>query len=244
MDDTKFSYHGNELDNFSIVINWKRYWSSMITPYLGKHVLEVGAGIGSSTEVICSMASTEVWHALEPDLENITILNHKKKIGDLPSYCTFQHGTIESLNQDAKFESILYIDVLEHIEDDQREISKAARHLKTGGFLIILGPAFPFLFSEFDRAIGHFRRYTKSMFTGRKGDNLRLVEARYLDSVGLVASLANRILLHTHLPSKRQLKTWDQYFVPCSRILDKVIGYQLGRSILIIYQKNRDDIIS
>lgn len=244
MNDPKFTYVGNELDNFSIVVNWKRYWSSMITPYLGKNVLEVGAGIGSSTEVLCSMSSAEAWHCLEPDSENIAILNSKKKTSDLPRYCTFQQGTIESLGPNARYESILYIDVLEHIEDDQWEISEAAKHLKEKGYLIILGPAFPFLFSEFDRAIGHFRRYTRSMFPKSHGDGLRIIQTRYLDSAGLMASLANRLLLRSPQPTKQQLSTWDRYLIPCSRFLDKIIQYNLGRSILVIYQKNRDDINS
>lgn len=243
MDDTDFSYIGDELDNFSIVINWKRYWSSMITPYLGNHVLEVGAGIGSSTEVLCSMSSTETWHCLEPDPENITILNNKKNSGDLPSHCTFHNGTIESLGLNQKYESILYIDVLEHIEDDQREIFEAATHLINKGYLIILGPAFPFLFSEFDKSIGHFRRYTRAMFSEKNGENLRMVQARYLDSVGLMVSLANRLLLRSPLPSKRQLKIWDRYLIPCSRIIDRIIHYQLGRSLLVIFQKDQDDIL-
>ena len=238
MDDPKFSYVGKELDNFSIVVNWKTYWSSMITPYLGKHVLEVGAGIGSSTEVLCSMSSAETWHCLEPDSNNIAILNNKKNTGNLPSYCTFLLGTIESLGPNERYESILYIDVLEHIEDDQREISEAARHLKDKGYLIILGPAFPILYSEFDKAIGHFRRYTRSVFPEIHGDSLRLVQTRYLDSVGFMASLANRLLLRSPLPTKQQLITWDRYMVPFSRIIDRIVHYQLGRSILVIYQKS------
>ena len=59
------------------------------------------------------------------------------------------------------FDSILYINVLEHIEDDRAELLSAYRALPVGGFLLLFVPALPQLYSKFDRSVGHFRRYYK-----------------------------------------------------------------------------------
>jgi 2-polyprenyl-3-methyl-5-hydroxy-6-metoxy-1,4-benzoquinol methylase len=236
MGDTAFEYAGGELANFSIAVNWKTYWSSTILPYLGKHILEVGAGIGSSTRVLSSMSSAESWLCLEPDTGNIDILQNEKSAGNIPAYCEFRQGGLTALEGNECFDSILYIDVLEHIEDDESEILLASDHLNENGYLIILAPTYPFLFSEFDKAIGHYRRYTRGMFADRYSNSLIRRSIRFLDSVGLLTSLGNRFLLRSPLPTKGQLAFWDKYLVPLSRLADWIIRYRFGRSILVIYQ--------
>lgn len=60
-----FEYQGSELDLFLEAKTWRTYWASMISPFLGQTVLEVGAGLGSSTKVLRDVSHT--WVALEPD---------------------------------------------------------------------------------------------------------------------------------------------------------------------------------
>lgn len=237
MGDTAYEYAGMELDNFSIAVNWKRYWSAMILPHLGKQVLEVGAGIGNSTTVLASISSVDKWLCLEPDPGNMDILQNEKRAGNIPEHYELRQGTLTALETSERFDSILYIDVLEHIENDESEITLAAEHLAAYGYLIILAPAYPFLFSEFDEAIGHYRRYTRGMFAESYDGSLRRRSTRYLDSIGLFTSLGNRLLLRSSLPTKGQLSLWDKYLVPVSRITDRIIRYRFGRSILVIYQK-------
>ena len=64
-------------------------------------------------------------------------------------------------SQEKKFDTILYMDVLEHIENDEKEINKALKQLNSGGYLIFFVPAYQFLYSDFDKAIGHIKRYNK-----------------------------------------------------------------------------------
>jgi len=132
---------------------------------------------------------------------------------------------------------VLYIDVLEHIEDDAAEVAIAARRLEPGGHLVALSPAHQWLFSPFDAAIGHHRRYTAASCRNLTVPGLRLVTLRYLDSVGMLASAANKLLLRTSTPTKEQILLWDQFMVPMSRWLDPVIRHRLGKSILAIWQK-------
>jgi 2-polyprenyl-3-methyl-5-hydroxy-6-metoxy-1,4-benzoquinol methylase len=73
------------------------------------------------------------------------------------------NSTMTDLPASEVFDAVLYVDVLEHIADDLSELRRAAVHLRPGGVLVILVPAHPRLYSAFDAAIGHYRRYTKSM---------------------------------------------------------------------------------
>jgi 2-polyprenyl-3-methyl-5-hydroxy-6-metoxy-1,4-benzoquinol methylase len=168
----------------------------------------------------------------------VEVLKEERMRGNLPDYCELRLGTLATLDSDEEFDSILYIDVLEHIYDDIGEIQAAAAHTAPHGHLIILAPAHPFLYSEFDAAIGHHRRYTRGMFADQYDGGIRAASVKYLDSAGLLVSLGNRLLLRSSQPSKRQLIFWDQVLIPISRITDRILQYQLGRSILIIYRKN------
>ncbi len=136
-----------------------------------------------------------------------------------------------------QFDTIIYIDVLEHIEDDRAELERAAALLRPGGHVIILSPAHQNLYTPFDKAIGHFRRYNRSMLEALSPAGLRLERIWYLDCVGLFASLANRLFLQQSMPTREQLKFWDGFIIPTSRALDHVFFYSIGKSIVATWQK-------
>ena len=87
-------------------------------------------------------------------------LSKEVRDGRLPPACEIRCGTTGDLAPDEMFDTALYIDVLEHIEDDTAEVARVCRHLAPGGHLIVLVPAHQALYTPFDAAIGHFRRYT------------------------------------------------------------------------------------
>ena len=126
--------------------------------------------------------------------------------------------------------------MLEHIEDDAEELRRASKHLKPGGALIVLSPAHPWLFAPFDQAIGHYRRYSRESLRAAAPRHLRRQKLVYLDAVGLLASLANRLLLKQDMPTAGQIKTWDGLLVPCSRLLDPLLGGTVGKSVLGVWR--------
>lgn len=227
-----YNYVGTELELFSGAKNWKNYYYRMIRPYLGAEILEVGAGIGGTTKVLCRQKH-ERWVCLEPDSMLIDTL---KTDPNLPQTCEIKAGSLVNLSQEDCFDAILYIDVLEHIEDDQLEVQRAMTHLKPGGFLIVLAPAHQWLFSPFDRAVGHYRRYNHSMMKKLTPEGLKIVRLNYLDSVGLFASLSNR-WLKQRMPTQAQIKLWDTWMVPLSKMIDPILQYRSGKSILGVWQK-------
>ena len=234
---TNYSYIGSELELFSEARNWKAYYRQSIQKYLGAEVLEVGAGIGSTTEFLCR-GNHQRWLCLEPDPQLAKTLNSYIASGSLPNCCELKVGTLLDLSPKEKFDNIIYIDVLEHIKDDKFEIKNVYGHLKEGGFLVVLAPAHQWLFTPFDEAIGHYRRYNKRMLKAIiPSDKFKCISLKYLDCVGLIASLGNRLLLKSKMPNKQQILLWDKVMVPISKIVDPLIQYSVGKSVLGIWQK-------
>ncbi len=234
------AYMGGELKLFARAGHWKRYWISQLRPYIQGAVLEVGAGIGANTLRLRS-GSEWRWVCLEPDPQLADTLRGQLTETPLEPTAEVVTGTLDALDPADRFDSILYIDVLEHIEDDRGELERAAQHLAPGGHLIVLAPAHAWLFSPFDQAIGHFRRYTARGLGGLTPPGVRLATAFYLDSVGLLASAANRLLLQQSLPSSRQIHVWDRLMVPCSRLLDPFTGYRAGKSVVAVWERSPQD---
>ncbi len=232
----EMTYVGSELELFREAHNWKDYYRSFVDPHLGPRVLEVGAGLGGTTQHLCRRAH-ESWVCLEPDAHLAGEIAGLRSTGRLPAFCEVQVGTVGDLAIDRKFDSILYMDVLEHIEDDGAEMIAAADRLADGGKLIVLSPAHNWLFTPFDERIGHFRRYSKKSLAGAAPPSLRQLSLRYLDSVGMFASLANRLLLHSSMPNIGQIHFWDRRLVPCSRWTDRLLGFAVGKSVLGVWEK-------
>ena len=231
------SYIGEELGLFAEAKNWKKYYSSLISPFLGKRVLEVGAGIGATTEILCKNADHEEWVCLEPDRVFVYKIKQKIEIGILPDFCSPIVGYLKDLRREVKFDTILYIDVLEHVADDAQELQNATSFLNSGGNLIVLSPAYNFLFSPFDKSIGHFRRYDKRMISSFHLPQLNLVWLKYLDSIGMLTSLANKYLLKQDYPTKEQIYFWDRWIIPIAKVVDPLLFFSFGRSILSIWLK-------
>jgi len=234
MTDESFEYVGTELDLFADAANWREYWGSRVKPYLGNDVLEIGAGLGSVARLL--RVNCRSWTAVEPD-EDLA--------RQIPTSCdelpvSVVVGTVESVPPDPAFDSVLYIDVLEHIDDDHAELTKALARLRPGGHLIVLAPAHQWLFSPFDAAIGHFRRYDKRSLRAVRPDGCREARAEYLDVVGIVVSASNRLLLRSSMPTRDQVQLWDRRIVPVSKVLDPVTGRTLGKSLLVVWQKQAD----
>jgi SAM-dependent methyltransferase len=232
----EYEYVGDELDLFARAVNWKRYFASRLAPFIRGDVLEVGAGIGETTRYLCDGRQSS-WVCLEPDGELALRLTGSLDARPLAPPPSVRVGTVADVEPSAGFDTILYIDVLEHIEDDHREMRRASALLKPGGAVIVLSPACPRLYSEFDRALGHYRRYTKGSLAAVMPPVLRRRSVFYLDSVGFLASAANRVLLRQSLPTAGQVGVWDRLMVPASRVLDVALGRYFGRSVVAVCER-------
>lgn len=231
-EDNEYSYEGNELELFERATEWRTYWTDFVAPYLGERVLEVGAGIGSVTAKLCLRALE--WVALEPDraLAHVIVSRvqhpHVKVI----------NAKLERVSFRKQFDTVIYADVLEHIQDDFSELSMVSRHIKTGGHLIVLVPAHQFLFSAFDKSVGHFRRYSRTSLMSSVPATLECVEMKQIDSLGFFLQLANKMFGGNVKPNASTIRIWDGIFIPFSRSLDSLVfRFRLGKSIFAVFKK-------
>jgi len=230
-----FNYIGGELELFSNAKNWSKYIYDVLLPYIHGNVIEVGSGLGTRTLQLSHLSKN--WIALEPD-ESLcrisrTLLTPADNFKNVEIYCSTLSEHQQNINPDV----ILYIDVLEHINDDISELKIAADLLKKGGKIIVLAPAHQFLYTDFDKAIGHYRRYNGMMLKNITPRAMKLTNLKMLDSAGLLASLGNKFILNSATPSLHQIKLWDSLLVRISRFIDVATDHKIGKTILAVYTK-------
>lgn len=231
-----YAYVGEELDLFERATTWKQYWARYVARHVRGDVLEVGAGTGNNLGVLTALDRHQRWTSLEPDPSLLAALRTRLAEGGYGEVETAL-GTTTDLEPDRQFDTVLYIDVLEHIEDDAAEVARAAARLRPGGCLVVLGPAHPALFSPFDAAVGHYRRYTARSLRALRPPGLRCLGTWYLDAAGMALSAANRLLLRQSSPTPAQIAAWDRWVVPVSRRLDPLLGHRVGKSVLAVWER-------
>ena len=219
-----------ELELFERAKNWKRYWAKSIAKYVSGSSVEVGAGIGVNAAYLLNDNVTSLM-LLEPDPSLFLNLSNR----EFPQNVARASKVVQEVEE--MFDTVIYIDVLEHIELDREESTAAYSRMSRGAHLVILAPALPFLYSPFDRAVGHYRRYTKASLRKAIDPRLETVSEFYLDSIGLLASLANRLLLRAAAPSHKQIEVWDRLMVPVSRVIDRLLFYSVGKTVVGVYRK-------
>jgi SAM-dependent methyltransferase len=232
------NYPGQELELFSRANNWKQYWLSKIKAYIYGNVLEVGAGFGVNTRLIidhCPLVNQVT--AVEPDKQMSERISGQ--VGNSNANLVIRNGFLKDMPLNTHYDTILYIDVLEHIENDFHELKLASSFLKEGGHLVILVPAHNYLLNPFDRAIGHYRRYNKRMLNNAIPGGMIKQKLFYLDSLGLMASMMNTWFLKQKYPTEKQILMWDKMIIPFSKISDKVFLYTIGKSLIGIWKKSK-----
>ena len=222
-------YQGKELENFDLANFWRKYVYFQIKFFLKNEILEVGAGIGSFTKNY--VKSFNEITLIEPDKYNFKKLKQNIRNKNI----VILNTSIKKTKK--KFNCILYMNVLEHIRDHVKEINFAIKKLNKNGFLIILVPAHQKLFTKFDKAVGHYRRYSMSFFK-KKFRNSTLEKLIFLDFFGYFLYFFNNLFLKKEVyPSKFKILIWDKIFTPITIIIDFLIGYKFGKNILCIYKK-------
>ncbi|MDC0903388.1 methyltransferase domain-containing protein [Pelagibacteraceae bacterium] len=223
-------YPGKELENFDKATIWRKYIYFHIQSFIRAKVLEVGAGIGSFTEnykhKIKDLTLSEL------DANNLKIIKKKFKSTNL----SFTNKTVKNLNKN--FDTIMYLNVLEHVKNDKNEIKIAFQKLKKNGHLIILVPAHNELYSKFDKAVGHFKRYDKNFFDNLNLKNSEIKKFIFLDSMGYLLYFLNKFFFKDEVyPSKFKILIWDKIFTPMTFFLDKLFLNKFGKNILYIVKK-------
>ena len=228
---SKINYPGWELKYFDRSNNFRNYQLFLIKKYLEKDVAEVGPGNGRNLAGYIHLPKKIDLYEPSKNL----YLNLKKNFKRHKKISFFNKTFNKSRK---KYNAILYLDVLEHIKNDKIEIIKAIKSLKKGGYLIINVPAFSFLYSEFDKDVGHFRRYSKSDFKKvLVGLDFKKVNYVYYDTIGFLLSLMSKIFITNYKRNfEKKLKLWDS-MIWVSKIFDLITFRFFGKSLLVIIKK-------
>ena len=188
-------------------------------PYLGRDVVDVGAGSGTFVERIADGTRRVV--AVEPEEEFQPELRRRFAGRDDVGVEQLEAGALADAYRDA-FDAAVCFNVVEHVADDAGAVAAIARALKPGGHLLLLVPAHPFLFGEIDRALAHERRYRRADLRRLlQGAGLEMLELRHVNPVGALGWLvAGRVLRRDRIP-QAPLLAFDRA-VPILRRLDRL----------------------
>ena len=226
----KKDYEGWELKFFDNSKNFRFYQLKLIKKYLKGYLAEVGPGNG--TNLFYYKNEPSKIDLFEPSKKHYINLKKKfKNCNKIKFYNKFFSGK-------KKYDTILYLDVIEHIKEDKKEIMKALNLLKKNGNLIINVPAFSYLYSNFDKDVGHYRRYSKSDFKKKlEGLNFQKANFIYFDTIGFILSLLSKIFISDYKKDfDKKIKFWDS-MIWISRIIDFISFRSLGKSLLVIIKK-------
>ena len=226
----KYQYDGWELVYFDKATNFRNYQFYLIKNYIKGNIAEIGPGNGENLKYYKHLGKNIFLY--EPTIKSFIKLKKLFKKSNI----FIKNNYFKKSRK--KFDTILYLDVLEHIKNDRIELLKAYKALKKNGHLIINVPAFPHLFSNFDRDVNHLRRYNKKCILNlTKGLKIRYVKMIYYDSLGYLLSLLSKIFVKEYKKKfKEKIKFWD-FFMPLSRFIDVVTFNLIGKSLLIIIKK-------
>jgi SAM-dependent methyltransferase len=144
-------------------------------------------------------------------------------------------GTAAVTARRAPFDSALLINVLEHIEDDDGTLHELLTLLRPGGRIVLWVPAFALLYSDFDRRIGHYRRYRAPALRAQLiRSGFEVVEVRYVNAIGAIAWLIMARLLRRTPTASAPVILFDRYFVPVLRGIEDRWRPPFGQSILAV----------
>jgi len=241
IDPKVLSYEGCDLEAMSNAPRYYRWVISVIRPYFGDHVVEVGAGAGSFSRQLLA-TNPERATFIEPTKNMYALL--KKTIAEVRPkntktavYQAYLDGAQKKL-EGTKPDTFIYINVFEHIEDDLKELKTIKKLLPKGGHAIIFVPALQGLYSEFDESIGHYRRYSKKSVTElAEKAGLEVVKTRYMDMPGIVPWYASFKVMKRKRLMPKMIGYYDSYFVPFIRTAETVVPAPIGKNVLLVARK-------
>ena len=220
------NYEGSDtLEVLEGAKNYNRFLVDLIRKVAVTNSLVLDFGAGNGT--IASMVAPHVREldALEPD----RLLRSRIE-------SNFPIKTVSGLDALSRSYSVIYlINVLEHIEEDVVLLRELTNHLETNGKILIYVPASPLLYSDFDRSIGHFRRYSlQSLRVALETAGFHLEEIRYLDPVGWAVALVHKVLKLGPTITPGQMWFFDRLLFPISRRLSKPFGKVFGKNLVSV----------
>lgn len=214
-----------------------RWYFSKFADRVRGEVLELGSGIGNISGLIAEAADT----LLATEIEGSYVESLRERFAETPhvSVARFDlEGPLPAAVAERTFDTVLSMNVIEHVADDLGAVVRVASRLKPGGWMLTYVPAMPFAHGPMDDALGHHRRYTRRSF-GRLMEDAGLVVDRleYMNVLGLAGWWVNNKVLRRRLPDPSQVGVFER-LMPLVRLEDHV-RVPLGLGVVCHARKPR-----
>lgn len=236
-------YEGRDLESMSFARNYHRWILDLFAPRLGRRLVEVGAGSGSFSELLLARGP-ESLTLVEPSREM-----HRRLVENVGGRAGAARVRIfndtfarvaRRVAEEERPDSIIYVNVLEHVEDDEAELALMRDALAPGGRLFIFVPALPWLYGSFDRRVGHHRRYTRRGLAAKcRRAGLEVVEAVYFDAAGVLPWWLKYRVLRSERMEPAAVRFYDRFCVPLARRVEALVPPPLGKNVLLVAEKPR-----
>lgn len=188
------------------------------------HMIDFGAGHGTFANFFKNLGKNII--CIEIDKQSKDILKDK----GLTCY-----DNISEIKRPIEY--IYSLNVIEHIFDDQQILKNIHYSLAKDGLLFLYVPAFPILFSNYDRSVGHIRRYKKyELIKNIIAAGFKIQHAQYIDSLGFLSALLFRFTGKIDLKPK-SIIFYDRFIFPLSIYCDKIFHSLIGKNLLIVAKK-------
>ena len=236
------AYTGTELEAMNGASNYHAWILEIFKPYLGAHLVEVGAGVGSFSELILTQHVCKTLALVEPsDTMYEQLRVHLRQL-DSGVTVDLYHGTFieaaDLIKSEQAPDSIIYVNVMEHIADDEGELEVVRRTLSESGRVFIFVPALQWLFGAFDKRVGHVRRYSKSELEQKlHRAGFKIVRSTYFDSVGIAPWWLKYCLMKSDTMEPGAVRFYDRFIIPAVRRMESRISVPIGKNLIAIAEK-------
>lgn len=236
VESTSFAYVSTELDALAEAKNYYRWVNRQFAPFIGKRIIEVGAGIGTFAQSLLDHATVSELILVEPS-DNLFPILQRRFVQE--SRVKMIHGYFQRSAISARADSIVLVNVLEHIAEDQAFLDDAHAALTPGGTLLLLVPALPRIYGSLDQVFGHHRRYTKAVLARKLHvAGFGIIRLAYVNLLGIAGwFLTGRVLKRMTLQS-RYVRWYDQWVIPWLSKLEERWEPPYGQSLIVIARKS------
>ena len=209
---------------------YRRFQLDLISPYCGRTVLEVGAGLGEFAQGFTGLDRLVVTDADPGAVELLAA-----RFADRPEVEARQLALGGEVALDKPVDSVIAINVLEHIEDDAEALRSLAKLVVPGGTIVLWVPGYQQLYGEFDRRVGHVRRYTPATVSDavlRAG--LQVEVAKPVNLLGGIAWWAAVRRGGSTSPNPKLVALYDRFVVPTTRAIESRVRVPFGQTVLCV----------
>ncbi|CCQ75473.1 putative Methyltransferase family protein [Magnetospira sp. QH-2] len=237
MCESSADYEGLDLEALGGLENYYGWILETFRPVLKGHGIEFGAGAGTFSEKLLPHLSG--LDLVEPSSVHSAILARRfetdSRVTIIPAKLEAAVSTIPADSRDC----VILVNVLEHIEDDHQALGDLYRILKPGGHLLLFVPAMQGLYSEFDRRVGHFRRYHKAdLKAGIVGAGFHIATLDYTDLLGVLPWWLINVKMGKTEIDPRMASLYDRVGVPLTRLLEALLRHPpFGKNLICMARK-------